>query len=124
MTNYYLMQKTYYMLEASKSACNSLHPLSGVPFAHGAVVIYRGKIIGRGFNKMCVPCVNRVNQFSIHAEVDAIQDALRRVHKNNLKKSTLVVVRVNHLGETLNSYPCEDCRNYIKNIGIKTAYYS
>ena len=118
------MQKTYYINEASKSAQNSLHPLSGVPFAHGAVIVYRGKIIGRGFNKMCVPCVNRVNQFSIHAEVDAIQDALRKVHKNDLKKSTLIVVRVNTCGETLNSYPCINCRNYISQLGVKTVYYS
>ena len=39
------MQKTYYILEAAKSAENSLHPLSGVPFAHGAIIIRRGKII-------------------------------------------------------------------------------
>ena len=118
------MQKSYYILEAAKSAENSLHPLSGVPFAHGAIIIYRGKIIGRGFNKICVPCVNRVNQYSIHAEVDAIQDALRRVHKNELKKSTLLVVRLNNCGETLNSQPCQNCQNYIKQMGIKIAYYT
>ena len=118
------MQKTYYILEAAKSAENSLQPLSGLPFAHGAVIIHRGKIIGRGFNKMCVPCVNRVNQYSIHAEVDAIQDALRRVHKNDLKKSTLLVVRLSKCGNTLNSKPCEDCKNYISQMGIKIAYYT
>jgi deoxycytidylate deaminase len=114
------MHQNYYTLEASKEAQKSLIPIA----SHGAVVIHRGKIIGRGFNKMCVPCVNRVNHYSIHAEVNAIQDALKKVDKNCLQKSSLVVVRINKNGETLNSYPCKQCRDYISRIGIKTAYYS
>ena len=118
------MQKSYYILEAAKSAENSLHPLAGVPFAHGAVIIYRGKIIGRGFNKICVPGINRVNKYSIHAEVDAINDALRKFSKSILKKSVLVVVRLSTEGKIRYSYPCENCRNYISTVGIKTAYYT
>jgi deoxycytidylate deaminase len=114
------MQKSYYILEASKSATKSLVPVA----SHGAIVIYRGKIVGRGFNKFCVPSVNRVNPWSIHAEVDAIHDALRKIPKDYLRKSILVVVRVNKDGETMNSYPCENCRNYISQMGIRIAYYS
>jgi deoxycytidylate deaminase len=114
------MHKSYYILEAAKVAKKSLVPVA----SHGAIVIYRGKIIGKGFNKFCVPNVNRVNPWSIHAEVDAIQDALRKIPKDYLRKSTLIVVRVNNSGETLNSYPCENCRNYIEQMGIKIAYYS
>ena len=73
---------------------------------------------------MCVPCINRVNKYSIHAEVDAINDALRKVPKSQLKKSVLVVVRLSTEGNIRCSYPCEDCRNYISTIGIKTAYYT
>lgn len=114
------MHKLYYVSEASKIANKSLVPIA----SHGAVVVYRGKIIGRGFNKYCVPNINRVNPWSIHAEVDAINDALRKIPKDYLRKSILIVVRVNNLGETVNSYPCQNCRNYISQMGIKTAYYS
>lgn len=60
---------------------------------HGAVVIYRGKVVGNGHNKYCVENVNKVNRWSVHAEVDAINDALRKISRENLKKSILIVVR-------------------------------
>ena len=60
---------------------------------HGAVVIYRGKVVGNGYNKYCVENVNKVNRWSVHAEVDAINDALRKISRENLKKSVLIVVR-------------------------------
>ena len=60
---------------------------------HGAVVIYRGKVVGNGYNKYCVENVNKVNRWSVHAEVDAINDALRKISRENLKKSILIVVR-------------------------------
>lgn len=60
---------------------------------HGAVVIYRGKVVGNGYNKYCVENVNKVNRWSVHAEVDAINDALRNISRENLKKSILIVVR-------------------------------
>lgn len=60
---------------------------------HGAVVIYRGKVVGHGHNKYCVENVNKVNRWSVHAEVDAINDALRKISRENLKKSILIVVR-------------------------------
>ena len=91
---------------------------------HGAIVIFRGKIVGRGFNKMCIEHKNKVNRWSIHAEVDAIQDALRKITKENLKKSIILVVRLRKEGDTSLSAPCKDCANYIQQCGIKICYYS
>lgn len=113
------MQKLY-IQEATKLAEKSLMRIA----SHGAVIIYRGKIIGKGFNKMCVPNINKVNTYSVHAEVDAINDALRKTSRENLRKSTLIVVRVNTQGEIVKSDPCQNCRNYITQHGIKIAYYS
>lgn len=113
------MQKLY-IKEAIKLAEKSLVNIA----SHGAIIIYRGKIIGKGFNKMCVPNINKINTYSVHAEVDAINDALRKTSKENLRKSTLIVVRVNNRGEILRSDPCQNCRNYISHHGIKIAYYS
>ena len=110
---------------------------------HGAVVIYRGKIVGRGYNKYSVENVNNVNRYSVHAEVDAINNALRKISSEDLKKSTLIVVRKlkssskmienshtvsksnnNICQEVGLSAPCTHCANYIRKNGIKTCFYS
>ena len=95
---------------------------------HGAIVVYRGKIVGRGHNKWATENVNRVNRYSIHAEVDAINTALLKISKENLKQSTLIVVRYHKdgdkQGETSNSAPCKCCTNFIKKCGIPYTYYS
>jgi deoxycytidylate deaminase len=115
---------------------------------HGAVVIYRGKIVGRGYNKYCIEDINKVNRWSVHAEVDAINNALRKISIENLRKSTLIVVRKlkenSDIKENLNnarppiistatshicqdigySAPCKHCAKFIKRFGIKTCFYS
>jgi len=104
------------ILNAERSSLNGSH--------HGAIVIYRGKIVGRGYNKQSTEDLNRVNKWTIHAEVDAINNALRKISKDNLKQSILIVVRVMKCGDTGLSAPCECCTNYIKKCGIKSVYYS
>ena len=76
--------------------------------------------------------VNSVNQFSIHAEVDAINNALRKISFKELKKCDLIVVRKmnkdndkNFLCQNIGlSAPCKFCSNFIKKCGIKACYYS
>ena len=110
---------------------------------HGAVVVYRGKIVGRGYNKYCVENVNKPNRWSVHAEVDAINNALRKISQENLRKSTLIVVRklkenseFKENSQTLSksqniiceevgySAPCKHCANFIKKNGIRTCFFS
>jgi tRNA(Arg) A34 adenosine deaminase TadA len=109
---------------------------------HGAVVVYRGKIVGRGYNKYCVENKNKINHWSVHAEVDAINNALRKISSDDLRKSSLIVVRKLKEGsqiyndQTLTksqnlvckqigySEPCKSCANFIRLKGIKTCYYS
>ena len=115
---------------------------------HGAVVVHRGKIVGRGFNKYCVENVNKVNRWSVHAEVDAINNALRKISREDLRKSTLIVVRklkdgsdskenfnnprpslitsaTTHICQDVGfSAPCKYCTNFINKCGIKTCFYS
>lgn len=105
--------------------------------SHGAVVIFRGKVVGNGTNKYCNPSVNKINTWSVHAEVDAINNALRKISYKDLTKSTLIVVR--RLRENANyseeykssicsdigfSAPCKHCENYIIKHGLKRCYYS
>jgi tRNA(Arg) A34 adenosine deaminase TadA len=112
--------KQIYINEAISNANKSSLQCSN----HGAVVIYRGKIVGRGYNKQKTENINRINRWTIHAEVDAIQDALLNISKEDLKKSILVVVRVMKEGHTGMSAPCSRCSKYIKRCGIPTCYYS
>jgi tRNA(Arg) A34 adenosine deaminase TadA len=109
---------------------------------HGAIVIYRGKIVGRGFNKYCIENVNKVNRWSIHAEVDAINNALRKISKDDLTKSTLIVVRKLKEGTQIEntktlttstkltseeigySEPCKHCANFIIKNKLRACYYS
>lgn len=91
---------------------------------HGAIVIFRGKIVGRGYNKTCIEKKYGVSKWSIHAEVDAIQDALRKITLENLKKSILLVVRLRKEGDISLSAPCSDCTKYIQRFKINTCYYS
>lgn len=127
------MRQTY-IDEAILSAEKSILKVAN----HGAVVIYRGKIVGRGYNKYCVENINKVNRWSVHAEVDAINNALRKISYEDLRKSTLIVVRKlkenseykenkneNILCEEIGlSAPCRHCTNFILKHGIKRCYYS
>ena len=113
MKKFFLQQV---MIEAAKSPNYSFH--------HGAIIILRGKIISRGYNKYCVPSVNKINPWSVHAEVAAINNALHKVSTDELRKSTLVVIRLTREGNISNSYPCENCQRYIKMHKIKTVFYS
>ena len=110
--------------------------------SHGAVVVYRGKVVGTGYNKYCIENKNKVNRWSVHAEVDAINNALRKISHDDLRKSTLIVVRKLKKGtqiqnkQTLTksesliceeigySAPCKHCANFILKNGLKTCYYS
>ena len=107
------------ILNAEKSSLRIQH--------HGAVVVHRGKIVGTGYNKHCVQNINNINKYSsVHAEVDAINNALRKISYEDLKKSTLIVVRKmkNLNNETGLSAPCERCAKFIQKCGIKNCFYS
>ena len=64
--------KTKFMRAAIRLALEKMRGGEGGPF--GAVVVRRGKIIGRGWNR-----VTSANDPTAHAEVTAIRDACRRL---------------------------------------------
>ena len=95
---------------------------SDMNFNHGSVVIYRGKIIGKGFNRYINS--DYCDKVSLHAEVSAINDALKRVSAEELKKCELIVIRINKEGGCLNSRPCCKCEEYINKFSIKKVFHS
>src|SRR5476651_1509863 len=64
--------KEKFMREAIRLSLSKMRGNHGGPF--GAVVVRKGKIIGRGWNR-----VTSANDPTAHAEVTAIRDACRRL---------------------------------------------
>ena len=97
---------------------------SDMNFNHGAVIIYRGKIVGKGFNTYINSNYNCKLKISLHAEVSAINDALKKLHIDDLKKCELIIIRVNSSGKCVNSKPCCNCQDFINRFLIRKVYYS
>lgn len=95
---------------------------SEMNFNHGAVLIYRGKIVGRGRNTYNNSSYSEKS--SLHAEVSAIKDGLKKISTEELKKCELVIIRVNRSGDCVNSKPCCKCERFINNFNIKKVFYS
>lgn len=89
-------------------------------FRHGAVIEKGGSIIASGVNssKATAP---KVNVYSTHAEVDAINAA----GDDNCIGASLYVARVARgKNKIANSKPCKRCMAYIMTKGIKRIIYS
>ena len=93
---------------------------------HGAVLVHGKDIIGKGYNKYC----KNKECYTIHAEVDAILDAMNTYGKKFLPKCKLYVIRISNIDKKLSrptfkfSKPCEACSNFICKNKIEVVYYS
>lgn len=91
-------------------------------FRHGAISLYKNKILTKGHNQ----CLNKDIIFtSMHAEMSVIQQ-LKRMNLNlkKIKKLTIVVIRINKNGLLRQSKPCNKCQHIMKRYGIKKCIYS
>lgn len=97
-----------------------------------SAVAYRGKIISYGFNqKKSHPFQNKFKKnphaLFLHAETDAIKNALKCTSIDILKKSTLYVVRAKIIDEEMvygEAKPCSGCEACIKWFGLKKVLYT
>jgi len=78
-------------------------------FKHSSLVIKGGKILSFGYN-----------HDSIHAEVNALKD----LWPKNRKNSIVINFRIGKDGSLRNSFPCEDCLEYCKKVGVRKVIYS
>lgn len=108
-------KQKYYLHIAAKIAIKS--PMFN--HKHGAIVVYRDKIIGSGFNYY-------MSDFSIHAEVAAIA-SIHKKKRHILNECDIYIVRIapDRFKNTLKySRPCANCSNIIIKNNIKNAFYS
>lgn len=107
-------KQKYYLDIAAKIAMGS--PMIQ---KHGAIIVYKNKIIASGFNYYYA-------KYSVHAEVSAIR-SIKGKYKAHLSECELYVVRIgpNKFNNPLKySRPCCNCQNTIIKNNIKKAFYS
>lgn len=98
-------QKSYFMKEAIKEA-KKAEKMAEVPI--GAIVVYQGEIIGRGYNQR-----ETQQQATAHAEIFAIQEACEKIGSWRLENCQLFV--------TLE--PCVMCSGAIQLARIEEIYF-
>jgi deoxycytidylate deaminase len=114
---------------------------SYIRFRHGAVIIYRGRIIAKGYNKqksrgeVLKHQKSAKGNISVHAEIDALFDLVRNGYNVNiLRECFMVVIRLPG-GENLDidniyrhdcllSKPCSNCTKVLNKVGLGKVYYS
>lgn len=97
-----------------------------------AALCYRGNIISYGFNQYRTSWVQRRFKKNpeacfLHAEVDAIKNAMKIVDYQTIRKLTLYVVRarlINNQYQFGNAKPCCGCQACIDWFGISKVYYT
>jgi deoxycytidylate deaminase len=117
--NLKLHQKYYFNISANIAKNSNMFQ------KHGAVIVYKKTIIGTGYNSYTYNCKNT---FSIHAEIIAINNAVKNYNKEILCDSKLYIVRIAPETKSDNllkySKPCLNCQKYINKFNIKKIYYS
>ncbi len=95
----------------------------------GALVTIRKKIIAFGFNSYkSHPLQKKFGRnekaICLHAEIDAIKNALKRVKISDLKRATLYVARIKKDGTIGMAKPCTGCQRAIVAFGIKQVIFT
>jgi len=98
--------KQQFMREAIRISIEKMRRNHGGPF--GAVVVQKGKIVGRGWNQ-----VTSTNDPTAHAEVTAIRDACKRLKTFHLDDCELYT----------SCEPCPMCLAAIYWARLKRVYY-
>jgi tRNA(Arg) A34 adenosine deaminase TadA len=96
-----------YMQEAIRISIRKMRQGQGGPF--GAVVVRKGKVVGRGWNR-----VTSTNDPTAHAEVAAIRDACKRLKMFQLTGCVLYT----------SCEPCPMCLSAMYWARLKKVYYA
>jgi tRNA(Arg) A34 adenosine deaminase TadA len=97
-----------------------------------AGVVYKNRLVAVGVNSYkSHPLMTKYGKnpeaIYLHAEVDAIKNALRVLSLQELEKSDILVVRVKKDGhdyKTCLAKPCEGCARAIEAFNLRNLYYT
>jgi tRNA(Arg) A34 adenosine deaminase TadA len=100
-----------------------------------AAVVYKNQIVSFGFNSkkshpFVIPFQKNEDAIYLHAETDAIKNALRTIGIDQLTKCDLYVVRAKYTDKNRSDIhlgmakPCKGCARCISQFGIKRVIYS
>ena len=117
-------------IETLKVIAEDLEPVSNARLA--AMVIHKGKIVSIGVNQhkshpFAAEYSKNPEAIFLHAETDAIYKAKKKLTSSELRKATLIVVRVKTSGKDTVfglSKPCEGCTKCIQDHEIGTVIYT
>jgi tRNA(Arg) A34 adenosine deaminase TadA len=84
----------------------------------GAVVVYGGKIVGRGFNY--AHSTGRPYGDGVHAEMKALNNTTAKFRDG----CTIYVCRGSDVNNLKLAKPCTACQSIMRKLGVKYAWYS
>lgn len=92
---------------------------------HAAAIFIGNRLVSVGVNKMKSHPLQakfgkNTDAIYIHAEIDAIKNALKRIKLSDLENATLYVAK----SKATNSRPCEGCQRAIIHFGIKKVFWT
>lgn len=116
--NSYLLQA----ISAAKSNPTDLNRMA-------AIIVKRNRLLGIGWNsRKTHPLQYAFSKshlkISLHAEIDAIIDALRTHEEKDLNGASIFVARVLRNGSRAIAKPCPICQRALKAYGIRGIYYT
>ena len=110
-------QKSYIDIAISEAAKSTYR------FRLGAVIIQNGRVLGKGFSQYRNSPINvsdaHVKMCSVHAEADALRDAIGYFQQWPLKKATIYVARLNKANLLVLAKPCDRCTSLLLANGVK-----
>jgi tRNA(Arg) A34 adenosine deaminase TadA len=113
--------------EGVKALAIRMAEKSTMKYMIGAVIFNGYQIIGMGYNRRLKDREGKratvkfgVPYYSIHAEVAAIQWAIKKFGADQLIGCDMYIYRLNNN----KALPCECCKAIIEAVGIRNVYYS
>lgn len=121
------------ILDTLSKIAIDVKPVSNAKLA--SAIVYKNDIVSFGMNrKKSHPFHAKYGKnedcIYLHAETDAIKNALKRISQEELAKSTLYICRVKHPDHQDKNYiwglskPCSGCARAIAAFGIKKVVYT
>lgn len=114
-----MSDKEYWQAMARIQMLNSAHPKARI----GAVIVYKNQVIGQGYNKQKTHPMAKNFSRHIHAELDAVLNVPRKL-RINLEGASIYLYREDKEGRSALCKPCKFCCELLKQVGIKTIYYT